>query len=65
MPKNVIITNLKKLEKIKQKIAKDGADKLHILADFDRTLTKNFDIVITKDSEMTFVNKLLKEMIIY
>ncbi|MFH0819797.1 MAG: hypothetical protein V1892_02075 [bacterium] len=42
MPKNVIITNLKKLEKIKQKIAKDGVDKLHILADFDRTLTKAF-----------------------
>jgi 5'-nucleotidase len=35
----VIISNPKNLEKIKSQIKKDGFDKLHILSDFDRTLT--------------------------
>jgi len=42
MLKNIVVTNPKKLARIKQKIAKGGADKLHILSDFDRTLTKAF-----------------------
>jgi 5'-nucleotidase len=37
--KNVIIVNKKDLEKKKKEIAKGGADKLHILSDFDRTIT--------------------------
>lgn len=37
--KNVIIANGKDLEKKKKAMAKDGADKLHILSDFDRTIT--------------------------
>ncbi len=40
--KDIIISN-KNLEKIKQNIKKQGKNKLHILADFDRTLTKAFD----------------------
>ena len=40
MPNNIIIPNPEKLEKTKKAIAKDGQDKLHILSDFDRTLTK-------------------------
>jgi len=37
--KNVIIPNKKELEKAKKSILKAGAEKLHVLADFDRTLT--------------------------
>ncbi len=36
---NTIIPNSKNLELIKSKIKKDGYKKLHILSDFDRTLT--------------------------
>jgi len=39
MMKNVIIVNETDLEKKKKAIAKDGADKLHIISDFDRTIT--------------------------
>jgi len=42
MANDIIITNEKALEKLKYKILEDGPNKLHILADFDRTLTKNF-----------------------
>jgi len=42
MLENVVINNKTELEKIKSKIAKDGASKLHILSDFDRTLTKAY-----------------------
>lgn len=42
MDKNIIIPDREKLEKIKKLIAKDGAEKLHVLADFDKTLTKAF-----------------------
>jgi len=40
--KNVIIPNPDKLEKLKDNLARDGAVKLHILADFDRTLSTAF-----------------------
>lgn len=36
----VIIANSKELEEVKRKIVFDGTDKLHVLADFDLTLTK-------------------------
>ncbi len=39
---NVIISNQEELEKLKKVISKDGAEKLHVLADFDRTLTTAF-----------------------
>lgn len=39
---NVVVINTKKLEELKNKIRKDGAGKIHILADFDRTLTTAF-----------------------
>jgi HAD superfamily hydrolase (TIGR01544 family) len=40
--KNIIIPRPKKLEKIRKNFIRDGAKKLHILSDFDRTLTKAF-----------------------
>ncbi len=39
---NVIIPNEKELGKKIEAMASDGADKLHILSDFDRTLTQAF-----------------------
>jgi len=39
---NVIIVNQEELETAKKSIAEDGVKKLHVLADFDRTLTKAF-----------------------
>lgn len=42
MTENIIISNLEALENSKKLIAKAGAKNLHILADFDRTLTKAF-----------------------
>ncbi len=38
----IIYTNPKNLEKILENMKKEGLEKLHILADFDRTLTKTF-----------------------
>ncbi len=38
----MIITNQEKLEQIKSEMKKGGVESLHILADFDRTLTKMF-----------------------
>lgn len=40
--KDIVILNPEKLEKAKRAISEAGADKLHILADFDRTLTCAF-----------------------
>jgi 5'-nucleotidase len=37
---NIIIPNPEKLEEIKKKIFKEGKNKLHIISDFDRTLTQ-------------------------
>lgn len=39
---DIIISNPEKFEQIKKKIIKDGLNNLHILADFDRTLTTAF-----------------------
>jgi len=40
--KDIIITNSEKLEEIKENIKKEGKNKIHIISDFDRTLTKAF-----------------------
>lgn len=42
MLKDIVISNLEKLENLKNKISQAGPEKLHVLADFDRTLTKAF-----------------------
>jgi len=42
MDKNVVIPNPAKLEDLKKSISEDGVGKLHVLADFDRTLTCAF-----------------------
>jgi len=39
---NIIISNQEKFEELKEKFKKDGVEKLHVLADFDKTLTKVF-----------------------
>jgi len=39
---NIIIPNERGLEKLKKAIAKEGKNKIHVIADFDRTLTKSF-----------------------
>lgn len=39
MIKTIIIPNSKKLEELKANILKDGSEKIHVLSDFDRTLT--------------------------
>ena len=36
---NVLIINKEKFEELKKEFKKDGVEKLHVLADFDRTLT--------------------------
>jgi len=40
--KNLIITNIKEYENKKRQLKKDGIEKVHVLSDFDRTLTKAF-----------------------
>jgi hypothetical protein len=42
MMENIVIPQPEKLENLKKSISKDGAKKLHILSDFDRTLTTAF-----------------------
>ncbi len=42
MEKNIVIPNPKNLERVVESISKGGAGKLHILSDFDKTLTKAF-----------------------
>jgi len=42
MDKNIFIPNPSNLEKIKKAIVKAGPEKLHILADFDSTLTRAY-----------------------
>jgi cytosolic 5'-nucleotidase 3 len=41
--KNVIISNPGHLERALKRMRSDGASKLHVLTDFDRTLTRAFD----------------------
>lgn len=43
MKDEIIITNKKNFEKKKKALINDGAKNLHIVTDFDRTLTKAFD----------------------
>ena len=40
--KNILIPNPKRLAKLKSAFAQAGAKKIHVLADFDKTLTKAF-----------------------
>lgn len=42
MEENIIISNPQELEKVKKAISEAGAEKLHVLTDFDRTLTTAF-----------------------
>lgn len=42
MLEKIVINNPKELERIKARIKKQGKDKLHVVSDFDRTLTKAF-----------------------
>jgi 5'-nucleotidase len=42
MVKKIIIPNEKELKAIKKRIVKAGKNKVHVIADFDRTLTKAF-----------------------
>ena len=42
MAENIAISNPEKLEKLKRSISQAGPEKIHILADFDRTLTTAF-----------------------
>ncbi|PIO07664.1 hypothetical protein COU59_03075 [Candidatus Pacearchaeota archaeon CG10_big_fil_rev_8_21_14_0_10_34_12] len=42
MKQEIIVVNPKELEEKKRKITKEGLDKLHIVADFDKTLTTLF-----------------------
>lgn len=42
MMENIVISDPERLEKSKKSIAEGGAGKIHILSDFDRTLTKAF-----------------------
>jgi hypothetical protein len=42
MNKNVLIPNPEVLEQAKKEFKKGGAEKIHVLADFDRTLTTAF-----------------------
>ena len=42
MVENIIISNPQKFEKLKKEFIEKGKDKVHVLADFDRTLTKCF-----------------------
>ena len=39
---NVIIPNQQRFKELKNKFKKDGIAKIHVLADFDKTLTKAF-----------------------
>jgi HAD superfamily hydrolase (TIGR01544 family) len=39
---NIIISNQEKFKEIKEKFQKEGLNKIHVLADFDKTLTQAF-----------------------
>ena len=40
--KDILITNEKELDKVKKKISEEGIERLHVISDFDKTLTKLF-----------------------
>lgn len=40
MAENVFVPNPEEFEQVKSKIYSEGAENLHVVADFDRTLTK-------------------------
>ena len=42
MKENIVISNPEEFEKLKKSVSKAGVEKLHVLADFDRTLTHAF-----------------------
>lgn len=42
MPENIIIPNQERLTALKETMRRQGANKIHVLADFDRTLTSAF-----------------------
>jgi len=42
MIENIVISNPEELEKLKKSISEAGVEKLHVLSDFDRTLTTAF-----------------------
>ena len=42
IPENVVIPNEERLEVLLKVFKEEGKDKIHVLADFDRTLTKAF-----------------------
>lgn len=56
--KNVIIVDEKGLEKKIKRIKESGTDRLHVLADFDRTLTKEFYNGIKCSSIISYLRKI-------
>jgi len=60
--KNIIYSNPQKLEQTLGNIQKDGLEKIHILADFDRTLTKAF---IEQKSRPSLISVLRSEWILW
>lgn len=54
---DVVITNLVYLEKTKQKIAREGKTKLHVVTDFDRTLTTAF----VNGEKVSFIISVLRD----
>lgn len=49
---NVVISNPERFEQVKKEIIEDGIDSVHILADFDKTLTRQF---VDGKEELSFV----------
>ena len=54
---NIVISNSVELEKVKKAILEQGKDKIHVLADFDRTLTKAF----VNDKKILSIISLLRD----
>jgi len=60
--KNIIYSNPQKLEQTLENIQKDGLEKIHILADFDRTLTKVF---VEQEARPSLISVLRSEWILW
>ena len=56
--KNIIISNPKEFEDKKKKFIEEGTGKLHVLADFDRTLTKAF---VDGEKKMSIISELRRK----